>query len=538
MRLASRFDLPCLLTVFALTAAACGDDAGGGGTEQASDGTAATAGATVDDTGATAGSGPGDGPGIEAARALMEPVVRAQCEYLYGCCNADEVAYRLGPAVADPDACTNLVLDRMEAGIGGQNLGIPGLYLDNFLPLFAYGLPSGVAVNDAGFTTCQSEIAALACPMSATDGSTCAPYVQVDVTCAPTDLFTGSGAAGDDCSLYQDIECAPGLSCLQYGPATGVCVDSLGVGAACLSDHECEGDLICDYTTATCAEAAGFGEACAYADSANPVIDTETVRCQQGLRCDPQSETCQPQDCGFGSYCGGDDDRCPQGLSCVAGRCDFLAQAGEQCWDADDCADGTCASGPGGQFCVPLTALGDVCGESQQCASGYCDPNVGECSSQVPPGSACQPGLPTEQCADGYCDGINCIAFAELGDPCPPGECNWVAGHSCLGDTCVEYPYPEGTPCGSGFDCESGSCAGVCLAPAVAGDPCQLASGQCGDAMFCDGAAGAADGTCQPRLGQGAPCTSHSQCWGGCEAVFGQQRCYGLGPGQVACDGT
>src|SRR5690606_35589550 len=139
-------------------------------------------------------------------------------------------------------------------------------------------------------------------------------------------LLEGRREADEPCTLSSGIECASGLSCLISGSYQGRCIPGVGLDDACIHDSECADDLICDYTTGTCTEGGGLGDDCAYVNPDNPTRGVESRRCRAGLVCEPLSQTCQSSDCNLGSQCGSDDNRCPEGLWCVAGRCDFLAE--------------------------------------------------------------------------------------------------------------------------------------------------------------------------------------------------------------------
>lgn len=528
---------------------ACADDAGndgGDGTDEGTE-TAATEADTDEtadgdsggSTGASADSvGTGNtSPGIEAARIALEPIVAAQCEHAFACCNVDEMAFQLGSAVADAEQCTDTTLAVLEAGGSPPSVVSSQIFLSNILPFFAYGLdPDDVVTDEDAFAACAAAILDQPCASSGgSEGDNCvAPQVAEVDACDFDLLFIGQRGVGEDCSTYSGFECAPGLSCDFYSSANGVCVEALSTGDSCFADYHCYGDLLCDYQSGTCVASAGPDEPCAYTNPDNPDVGTETTRCAGSLVCDPLSETCGSQTCAFGSSCNVESE-CPAGLSCVKYRCDLRGVTGEECYEDDDCATGSCVYTGFQNLCHDLTDNGDACQQHNACVSGFCDPNAGECAATISVDGACNPALPAEQCSDGFCDGANCVAFGDIGDMCPAVQCNYLADQQCWQGTCQSFPLPEGVPCGSSFDCQSGSCSTVCQPPPSPGDACTL--GSCGAEMFCELADGN-DGNCQPKRGRGAPCSSANQCWSGCEAVFGELRCYGNAPGIAFCDGA
>ncbi len=542
---------PPLASLF-LTAAllpGCADDTGPAEAQETEDGTTGGDATGIDGTSDDDGSGDdadsdgaddesGDAPpGVEAARMALEPLVAAQCQHAFDCCNGDEMAFQLGPAVTDAEVCTNTVLDVLEAGGSPPYLESSQISLNDVLPFFAYGLDAdAVVVDEAAFAACAEAILAQPCaPAAGSDGRNCvAPeVVQLD-SCDLEQLFVGQHTAGEECSTYRGFECAPGLACDFFDAASGVCVETLSTGDACFADYNCYGDLLCDFATGTCVQPAGPGEACAYTDPADPQVGTETIRCAGSLVCDPLSETCGSQTCGFGSSCD-QDNECPAGLSCVQYRCDLPALAGEQCYSDDDCGSGLCIYTGSANVCQDPVGDGEACAEHRQCTSEFCDPSAGQCAATIAAGSACDPALPAEQCTDGFCDGVDCVAFGEVGDVCPDVQCNYIDNEQCWDGTCQAFPLPDGATCSSPFDCQSGSCSTVCQPPPAIGDACSL--GGCGNDTFCELTDGA-DGTCQARRQRGAICNSHYECWGGCEPRFGELRCYGNGPGTAFCDGA
>lgn len=503
-----------------------------GGSEAGTGSPGTTETGVVDSTGTETGNPPA---GVDAARMLLEPLVAAQCENTFLCCDADELAYQLGTAVVDAADCTERTLEVLEAGGSPPYLQSGSLYLGGLLGFFAYGVdPSVIEVDEDAIATCVAALSAKPCAPATARGENCAPAEDTYLDqCDLKKLFIGTKSAGESCTSYSGLECGPGLSCDFFGGSGGVCVEMLSQGDNCFQDYNCASELICDYATGQCSVPADAGEACAYADPENPHFGTETTRCREGLVCNPVSETCGARDCNFGDYCNDDDAACPVGLACVAGRCDFLGVEGDRCSVDDDCVQGRCNYLEGTYLCQNLVAIGGGCGDHPDCASGFCDPNQSECAAQVAIGDACENGLPAEQCDGGYCDGVNCVAFTAIGEDCTASNCDFVAGDQCWENFCQPYPLPNGQTCSSGFQCQSQACDETCQPPPAIGDDC-LPDG-CAEGAYCSAFT---DGVCEAKRGWGAPCSSSIECWGSCETVFGELRCYGQGPGEALCDGA
>lgn len=485
-----------------------------------------------DSTGAESGGTPA---GVEAARMLLEPLVAAQCENTFACCDAGEVAYQLGGAVTDAADCTARTLDVLEAGGNPPYLRSGSLYLGGLLGFFAYGIDASVVeVDEDAIAACVAALSAKPCAPSTAGGGNCEPAEDAYlVQCELKTLFIGSKTEGESCASYSGLECGPGLLCDFFAGTGGVCVSTLSQGDSCFQDYNCPDNLICDYATGQCSVPAEVGEACAYADPVNPVYGTETTRCRSGLVCNPISEVCGAPDCNFGDYCSDDDALCPEGLTCVAGRCDLLGLEGDNCYDDDDCAQGRCNYLEGASVCQNLIEDGGECSDSSDCSSQFCEPAASECAAQVAIGEACDALLPDDQCDGGYCDGVNCVAFTPVGGDCTASPCNFIAGDQCRDGVCQPYPLPDGQACSSDFECQSESCDETCQPPPGIGDDCQPDG--CAQGAYCNAFS---DGVCEAKRSWGAPCSNSIECWGGCESVFGELRCSGAGPGEALCDGV
>ena len=508
------------------------------GATSTGDVTGSTGSMETNETGVAASTGPEseDPPaGVEAARMLLEPLVAAQCENTFSCCDSGEVAYQLGSVVADAADCTQRTLDVLEAGGSPPYLQSGSLYLGGLLGFFAYGIDAtAVEVDEDAIAACVAALEAKPCAPATAGADNCVPLEDSSTElCELRRLFVGTKGVGESCENYSGLECGPDLECDFFGGNGGVCVQMLTQGDDCFQDNNCAAGLICDYTTGQCSVPAEAGEPCAYANPENPAPGTETTRCRSGLVCNPVSLTCAASDCNFGDFCGDDDAACPEGLWCVAGRCDLLGVESDLCYEDDDCEQGRCSILEGQSVCQGLVAVGGECFQDDECASGFCHPAELECVAQLAVGEACESGLPASQCDGGLCDEAECIAFAEVGEDCTASMCNFIDGDQCLDGLCQPYPLPDGQACSFGFDCDSGICSETCQPRPGVGEDCQPQ--ECEEGAYCNALTG---GVCEEKQGWGAPCTSNLQCWSGCDSVFGEQRCRGEGPGEALCDGV
>lgn len=167
---------------------------------------------------------------------------------------------------------------------------------------------------------------------------------------------------------------------------------------------------------------------------------------------------------------------------------------GGACKDDRECDGGTCARGaefalPGCVgVCVAPPKRGEAC--SDRCAAeDYCDATTRVCSERKPAGAAC---------ALGECQaGLQCAG--------PPGGMVCRSGWGQLGDSCAALASVE-RQCALGLYCASHGAtpSGTCAPRVGAGAACSTAS-QCQDGLRC---VAAADGsaTCAPPLDEGASC--------------------------------
>lgn len=197
-------------------------------------------------------------------------------------------------------------------------------------------------------------------------------------------------AAGADCTNQYERECPVGQAC---GDAMQ-CVAVSQAGGPCNMVSHCGDGLFCDFTSGTCAERNGVGEAC----------NDSFGMCGPGLEC--QAERCVDPSgleipilplAEVGELCAG--KLCPLGASC-------------QCAD-DDCVydEKVCTLGP---------ALGEPCEDFLfsdyspfVCREGLCD-IFGSLTCVMPggPGAACE-GTQTLGCGAFICLDGQCATLEE-----------------------------------------------------------------------------------------------------------------------------
>lgn len=484
-------------------------------------------------------------------------MVEAACEWMFGCCNDDERVYQFGTFTPDAGNCTERILDAIAAGepLGLEQGGLSNGPAEGLLVLALSINRDRVDINGGAIRACADATADRACnaeiPPPDPEATRCTPTggEVVEVVCDPEVMFVGNQGVGEECA--GQFECAEGLRCIDFG-TTGVCARSGAIGDNCFVDAECAAGLICDYSDGTCSEGNKAGEQCAFVDPLTPTPGTESIRCAEGLTCDPTSLLCVGGFCSPGSVCAdlANDTDCPEGTFCTPDPMGILLTCRVPSPDGVACSrDETCLS----TFCDPTTSVctsllpnGDPCNFGDECSSGFCDFTTTTCAATVGTGSMCPSG-DSAQCSEGYCDTLNgqvCTAYAEQGGPCPNGdECNPDAALFCIDATCQRAPFPNGVACGDGSQCESGVCfmgmcadgtpiGGACGSPDVA--PCAVGS-------FCEIVDGAAAGVCVELKRPGQPCLRAEQCWGDCVVRYGSLMCDAtpaFALGEVWCDET
>jgi len=492
--------------------------------------------------------------GISTARSQMKPLVDAACDWMFGCCSPDELVYQVGNFTVDADDCSERLLDAITAGVPLE-LVQPGLSDDpaEGLLTLALAINEGrVDVNAGAVHECADATSDRACnaPVLTTGPvGRCTPSATaVEANpCDPNEMFRGKQAVGEECQ--GPWECKEGLRCADFGVA-GVCALRSRENGNCFSDSECADGLVCNFEEGVCKKGALSGEPCAYANAASPIPGTETIRCADGLTCDPVALQCAGGYCSAGSPCFdtlGDTD-CPETYYCVGNfvtqsSCQQPGLVGSPCSKADDCSTNFCD--PFNEVCSELLATGEDCFGNDECSSGFCFNAL--CQPSFGVGMPCASGF-NEECLDGYCDNTMampvCTAYAAEGGPCPNGsECDPDDDLFCVDAVCLRQPFPNGTTCFDSVQCASRACfMGECTAGAVIGAQCKTddTAEPCIVGSYCQAPVGAVDGTCAELLRPGQTCTSSDQCWGECVVRFGGLMCDATTAAdldEVWCDG-
>lgn len=485
--------------------------------------------------------------GLGEASTQLEPVVRASCEWVFGCCAAGESRLALGPFVTDADDCTTRVVDSL---LTGNKSPAPQLDVGPASDLLYLAVSLNLArvtIDADAVKACVDWLEQRACNEVPEEEQPehCTPdeAEPEENPCRAELMFIGSQEAGAECNPNVGVECADGLRCVNFG-TDGVCARLAAEKETCFEDTECAQPLICDYITGTCMKGSGVGEVCTFTDPENPAPGTEKERCEAGLSCNPETMSCTEATCAPGSPCIV-DYQCPEGYVCVLNRCGEPGLAGDPCVRDTDCVSELCDQLT--DTCIPKVADGGACVQDRECESGFCD--AGICGPTAGNGDPC-PALDDAQCADGYCDRFTdpaapvCAAHAGSGDACMYGnECNPDPELQlvCWEMECRPIPFPNGVTCGSNGQCESSVCwMGVCEDGTAEGSDCALDGTvkPCADQLFCkvtDEMLGT--GQCQAVLGAGESCESDLECWGGCGVSYGELVCDGTPPpGAAWCD--
>jgi hypothetical protein len=235
------------------------------------------------------------------------------------------------------------------------------------------------------------------------DAATCAP--RLALWCKANQSIPGSGFTTDkleacadavgslDCNALrnywpQEIEVGPACSQLMKG--------TLPAGSQCTLGQSCEsgGCVIGDLgPCGTCAPIGHGGDDCV----------NGAVVCGDGLACDTTRWICMTHVVsGHGDTCAAVGHDCDEGLRCVDGTCESMAQEGEACRFADECdankqlvcdADRMICA----QMVVAVSQIGEACeiwGPAESpvkmavCAAGSTCLN-GVCVATAPDGGSC-----------------------------------------------------------------------------------------------------------------------------------------------------
>ena len=370
-----------------------------------------------------------------------------------------------------------------------------------------------------------------------------------------------------DCQALEDGDVCNGtLFCADPGgQAAGICQVDAGtiLAGTCDDDNPCTHDY-CDPVTG-CASEDDDGVSCAdesFCNGAEVCVQGvcvlgEEIPCDDGDSCTDDScfeagQECVhvAVDCDDGNLCTVDaceSDKgcvyelliCDDGVECTHGMCDPLTgcffegagdgavcDSGNPCTLSDYCWMGVCQSaGPADSLCddgakctvdVCSTEDGCVhepvsCNDGTLCTTDWCDPGTGDCVHQA---VDCGDG---DVCTVDSCGALTGCVFA-------PVECeddNVCTYDDCVpGFGCVFVNEPNGTACGAGYECSSGSCVcqANCTGKECGDDGCGGSCGSCPAYAECVGGSCVAqtcDGwTCAPaNYDSNDGCHCDCGCW-------------------------
>jgi MYXO-CTERM domain-containing protein len=377
--------------------------------------------------------------------------------------------------------------------------------------------------DGAGF--CTDRIAAA--------GTICAPANGV---CDPADTCTGTDKTctvnvapiGTACSSPTDDVSNP-CDARDTCDGAGTCVDNIvtdtntvckpgatGVHAVCDPPDYCTGvDKSCPATFAddgTPCDSGNnnFSQGCEEADTCNGSglcvdrVKPSTFMCQD----DPDPEG-PAGDCDADDYCDGVNKHCPE----------LVAEAGKDCDDGFDCTvpgtskclgNGQCGIGQLSNALCPQP--GDALGA---CAAWTCNPTLPnvpgaptgcQITNLFSPSVPCRVAAPGDTCdITETCNGVDATCPPDAVKPsteqCRAPSCSDATGEaivaaSCPGGDGKQCPDMVVVQCGA-YRCNDDSTA--CRTSCSSNAHC-IASHYC------------SSGTCQPRVGAGAPCENDSQC--------------------------
>ncbi len=482
----------------------------------------------------------------------LQPIVAAQCAWLFSCCNTFERAYDLGPLVDNEQDCVEHVLQDLSSAETAS--GVPTRFPSvlRAAVAVAFGpLDVHVKADGSAVASCAKQLRAVACE-ARIPVDHCEPSAPTSThACQVEHVLPGLGHEGSAClnEAAGALGCGPHTRCssrVGAGPL-GYCVATRAAGARCQHDIDCDAGLLCDYATGSCVSGVGYGQACAFSDDDDRIPGTERVRCAAGLACDAATVRCEDGRCYEGMTCSTRAD-CPAGLTCRSSRCLPAAASGAVCSGNDECKSKLCTADPssGIGHCSDGLALQKPCASDDACKSGFCDLNAGAYGSCLPPqevaGAQC-PSLRDTECATGKCqftvNGYVCTPTGERGSSClVDSDCVFHKGLGCDGGSCGPVARAQDKACLSDAQCQSHTCrAGVCVGSGVLGAKCSSDPTFCEPGLYCDTSKIGKPAKCQAKKGQGEPCTSADECWSSCGAVFGARVCSSEGARVASCVG-
>lgn len=245
--------------------------------------------------------------------------------------------------------------------------------------------------------------------------------------------------AGAGCE--SDLECES-LVCQSFGGCSA-CKAAHPVGGTCTGDDDCVALTVCQ--TGVCTPLGDVGAPCVFNSDCRP-----ENWCGTGGRCaplgGPVGSDCYPAlpTCAFpfvcpasgscaeglaeGAPCGG-GTTCGQGLVCApasAPHCEPVVGPGCPCSGDEMCGQSfACHAGR----CVPMHVVSEACSDGTPCADADCI--MGICTRR-PAGSVCNTLVDgSDKCA-GFCDPVTnrCRALSDVGEVCY-SKANCMPGLAC-----------------------------------------------------------------------------------------------------------
>lgn len=412
--------------------------------------------------------------GLKLTTDALVDIVQDVCEHEVDCCQPAELNLKFGPGIESVDDCVDLFNGLVENGDTPQ-FGGAAPYIVNQVIMVVRVLndpDAHVELNLDGIAECHASLQDHECPEytepeEGTDECV-VPAAGDEDPCAVWNLVTGLQQEGGPCSLdaaYGFLpECADGLFCSLAGSREGI----NGICASLPIENDfCQTDQDCDPVS---------GES----PAAGPLYT--------GLYCNQITAQCTAlgavgDDCEFidpsftfsasnpfdGNYALSQD--CMPNLTCspLTNTCIDRCTEGRFCSNSNFC--------PVGQVCN-LTEIPELDLTFTPDLFNY----TGVCTVAIDAGDDCTYHLNNEECASGECgafdndaDTDECAAdLIEAGEDCgtdpflpssadPTCESNFCdsAGQcaalcNCNGDDCEEYG-DNANPCADGFYCDYGN---------------------------------------------------------------------------------
>ncbi len=330
--------------------------------------------------------------GLNDTKETLSALSDAYCEWLYGCCEDEEVRASAAPHFSDVDDCKDTYGDMIARGNAGFEFYLEGSAygfgseIANMLEtasMRADALQKGrIKVDKDNLAACVDYINAQQC---GSDKAEVAPACSPGMPTACEDIYIGLQMEGEACdNYYYGGECEEGLICgYGAGYAEGICIPEAEEEDRCIEDSQCyrqDQSLYCDAGSGECKERPGKGEKCEFLDSQFQSSGYNLiVPCQSGLECSPSTSTCV-EPCAEDSYCYVNGNDCDEGLKCQVtpydgalgsyGHCGSPGEKGEERNYAAECESGSIYydANLGENACTGIG--GEACDLASECASG------------------------------------------------------------------------------------------------------------------------------------------------------------------------